>query len=146
MVTLMDERMTFELGKFSGFSSFTLTMPYHPTEGVATYLYNQPGHKLAAYSKMLLLSYCPSKLKEKMLYYLDANCCPAVQDAKDYKMLQGYKRCCRGTRDHKDQQQRLIHHFLANYLREKSRLLCGQGLFHPCSYILRSFMIGLTTQ
>ncbi|XP_039788934.1 uncharacterized protein LOC120655251 [Panicum virgatum] len=37
------------------------------------------------------------------------------------KMLQGYKRClqskmlrttrcCRGTRDHKDQQQRLIHH------------------------------------
>jgi len=48
MVTLMDERMTLELGKFSGFSSFTLTMPYHPTGGVATYLYNQPGHKLAA--------------------------------------------------------------------------------------------------
>jgi len=36
---------------------------------------------------MLLLSYCPSKLKEKMLSYLDANRCPAVQDAKDYKML-----------------------------------------------------------
>ena len=48
MVTLMDERMTLELGKFSGFSSFTLTMSYHPTGGVATYLYNQPGHKLAA--------------------------------------------------------------------------------------------------
>ena len=48
MVTLMDERMTLELGKFSGFSSFTLTMSCHLTRGVATYLYNQPGHKLAA--------------------------------------------------------------------------------------------------
>ena len=78
MVTLMDERMTLELGKFSGFSSFTLTMSCHPTGLVVTYLYNQPGHKLAAYSKMLLLSYCPSKLKEKMMSYLDAK---AIQDA-----------------------------------------------------------------
>ena len=80
-----------KLGQFSGFLIFTNSKPCHPTGGVATYLYNQPGHKLAAYSKMLLLSYYPSKLKEKMLSYLDANCCPAVQDAKDYKMLQGYK-------------------------------------------------------
>ena len=39
MVTLMDERMTLELGKFSGFSSFTLTTPCHPTGGEATHLY-----------------------------------------------------------------------------------------------------------
>ena len=43
MVTLMDERMTLELGKFSGFSSFTLTMPCHPTGGEATHLYTAPG-------------------------------------------------------------------------------------------------------
>ena len=43
MVTLMDERMTLELGKFSGFSSFTLTMPCHPTGGEATHLYTAAG-------------------------------------------------------------------------------------------------------
>jgi len=39
MVTLMDERMELKLGKFSGFFSFTLTMPCLPTGGVATLLY-----------------------------------------------------------------------------------------------------------
>ena len=43
MVTLMDERMTLELGKFSGFSSFTLTMPCHSTGGEATHLYTAAG-------------------------------------------------------------------------------------------------------
>ena len=43
MVTLMDERMTLELGKFSGFSSFTLTMPCHSTGGEATHLYTAEG-------------------------------------------------------------------------------------------------------
>ena len=43
MVTLMDERMTLELGKFSGFSSFTLTMPCHSTGGEATHLYIAAG-------------------------------------------------------------------------------------------------------
>ena len=37
MVTLMDERMTLELGKFCGVSSFTLTMPCFPRER-GTYL------------------------------------------------------------------------------------------------------------
>jgi len=42
MVTLMDERMTLELGKFSGFSSFTLTMPCSPRERWVP-IYRQPG-------------------------------------------------------------------------------------------------------
>ena len=39
MVTLMDERMTLKLGKFSDFSSFILIMSCLPTGGVATLLY-----------------------------------------------------------------------------------------------------------
>ena len=42
MVILMDERMTLELGKFSGFSSFTLTMPCSPRERWV-HIYRQPG-------------------------------------------------------------------------------------------------------
>jgi len=42
IVILMEERMALKLGKFSGFSSFTLTMPCSPTGEVATHLYSQP--------------------------------------------------------------------------------------------------------
>jgi hypothetical protein len=40
----------------------------------------------------------------KMLTAAKDHCCPTVQDAKDYKMLTAAK-------DHKDQQQGLIHQY-----------------------------------
>ena len=64
MVTLMDEKMTLELGKFSDLSSFTLTMPCLPTGGVATLLYKgcrQPKH---------------TPRTSLRCYPLGPNCCP----------------------------------------------------------------------
>jgi len=61
-----------------------------PSNGRGGYIFIQPARAQASLvqdAPAVLLSYFPSKLKEKILSYLDANCCPAVQDAKDYKML-----------------------------------------------------------
>jgi hypothetical protein len=79
-------------------------MPYLPTGGVATYIYSRllGSNKANNASLTAVLERTLTAVLERTLTAVLQSKMPTVQDAKDYKMLTA-------TKDHKDQQQGLIH-------------------------------------